>query len=247
MAASRYAREVWEYVNLYSVHRGKNRFVALQVSLGLIAGSRVFAQRGIRVGPLPALDAWLREAESLSSAALARRVAERPDPELARVLAWSDEINARVEDLVRGVLPFPGVRSCLERLRARADIVVVSQTPVAALQREWEEHDIACFADFIAGQEMGSKSAHLRLAAGGRYAPGHILMIGDAPGDATAARENGALFFPVLPGAEEESWEALLAEGLERFFAGRFDGEYQRALLARFAAALPAAPPWKWT
>lgn len=32
-------------------------------------------------------------------------------------------------------------------------------------------------------------------------------MIGDAPGDLKAARGNGALFFPVNPGDEEESWK----------------------------------------
>ena len=37
-------------------------------------------------------------------------------------------------------------------------------------------------------------------------------MIGDAPGDMKAARANGALFFPINPGHEDESWERFYDE-----------------------------------
>jgi hypothetical protein len=38
----------------------------------------------------------------------------------------------------------------------------------------------AKYSRIIAGQELGTKEAHLALAARGKYADGHILMIGDA-------------------------------------------------------------------
>ncbi len=97
----------------------------------------------------------------------------------------------------------------------------------------------------IAGQELGSKKDHLRMAAAGKYAPGHVLMIGDAPGDREAARANGALFFPVNPGAEEESWQRFNQEGLDRFLAGTFAGSYQKTLENEFEKLLPDTPPWK--
>ena len=66
---------------------------------------------------------------------------------------------------------------------------------------------------------MGSKTEHLTLAAKGKYPADQVLMVGDAPGDLKAARDVGALFFPINPGAEEESWERFVGEGIDRFFA----------------------------
>ena len=69
-------------------------------------------------------------------------------------------------------------------------------------------------------------------------------MIGDAPGDFDAAQANGALFFPINPSAEEASWERFYEEGIDRFLAGAFVGDYQEALLAEFDRYLPDRPPW---
>ena len=69
-------------------------------------------------------------------------------------------------------------------------------------------------------------------------------MIGDAPGDHRAAMANECLFFPIVPGHEEESWREFLEEGIGRFESGQFAGAYQQSLLERFDAVLPADPPW---
>ena len=124
-----------------------------------------------------------------------------------------------------------------------ADMIVVSATPDEALDREWEEHDIARYVRVIAGQEMGTKKEHLGLAAEGKYAADHILMIGDAPGDLKAARGNDALFFPINPGAEDESWERFYHEGVaalpRRHVRRRLRGRPDRRV--RDAAARDAA------
>jgi hypothetical protein len=70
-------------------------------------------------------------------------------------------------------------------------------------------------------------------------------MVGDAPGDMRAARANDALFFPVKPGHEEESWELFYNEALDRFLAGEYAGDYEAALIAEFEKLLPETPPWK--
>jgi len=243
--ASKYARQVWEFVNLYSRTRGCNRFLAVQRSAALIDEWDVFAARGVRVGPFPSLDAWIAEESKLGNPALEAKVAATNDAELERALAWSVEVNSRVADMVKGVPPFPQVRDALEKARASADVIVVSQTPVEALVREWREHEIDGYVDFIAGQEAGTKSQHLELAAGGHYEVDRVLMLGDAIGDLKAARDNDALFFPVVPGREEESWARFCDEGIERFLAGAFAGEYQRGLIAEFESALAETPPWK--
>jgi hypothetical protein len=44
---------------------------------------------------------------------------------------------------------------------------------------------------------------------------------------------------------EDESWRELVGEGLDRFFAGTFAGEYQERLIREFEAILPEVPSWK--
>jgi beta-phosphoglucomutase-like phosphatase (HAD superfamily) len=78
-----------------------------------------------------------------------------------------------------------------------------------------------------------------------RYAPERTVMVGDAPGDMEAAHAVGALFFPILPGAEDASWIELREEGIERVLSGTFAGVYQDNLIARFNAVLSDTPPWR--
>jgi phosphoglycolate phosphatase-like HAD superfamily hydrolase len=96
----------------------------------------------------------------------------------------------------------------------------------------------------VAGQEQGSKKEHLALAAGERYEREKVLMVGDALGDWDAARACGALFYPIAPGCEDESWQRFFEEALPRFFAGEYAGEYNQALLESFTKLLPEEPPW---
>jgi hypothetical protein len=60
-----------------------------------------------------------------------------------------------------------------------------------------------------------------------------------------AAKANGVLFFPINPGQEEKSWERFYQEGLARFTASKYAGEYEAALIAEFETFLPSTPPWK--
>ena len=68
-------------------------------------------------------------------------------------------------------------------------------------------------------------------------------MIGDALGDLKAARDNAALFFPVVPGREEQSWKRFYEQGSERFFDGTFAGAYQQELLRPIRFGSLTAPP----
>ena len=244
-SASKYAREVWDFVNLYSRYRGCNRFVAIQVAHKLMSEWDIFAARGLKISNLPSLDAWLKEETRLGNPALETKVKATNDAVLARVLAWSKEVNQCVADMVSNVPPLPLVRESLEKIRTRADVIVVSQTPSEALEREWYEHKLDSLVNFIAGQEVGTKSEHILFGAGGRYAPEKMLKIGDAPGDLKAARDNHALFFPIVPGKEEASWKHFYTEGSERFFNGTFAGDYQQKLIEEFNAALPEKAPWQ--
>jgi phosphoglycolate phosphatase-like HAD superfamily hydrolase len=243
-AASKYARQTWEFVNLYSKSRGCNRFHALSQSLNLLRERPEVVARGVPIAETKSVDEWTARESRLGNDTLAAKV-KGGNKALAPVLEWSRAVNAAVEHIVYGVPPFPLVRQCLKEISAKADAIVVSQTPGAALHREWAEHRIDSLVRLIAGQEMGTKTEHLKFAAGGKYAPENTLMIGDAPGDLKAAKSNGALFYPIVPGDEEASWENLLDEGLPRFFEGKFAGDFEKDLIAEFEASLPSVPPWK--
>jgi len=244
-AVSKYAREASEFVNLYSKWRGVNRWPALIKVFDLLRERPEVQRRKAAIPEAPSIRDFISSGLPLSNESLAWLVQEADDDELRRALAWSNAVNATIADMVHGVPPFPYVRESLERIVQQADAIVVSQTPVEALVREWQEHEIDGLVKVIAGQEMGTKSEHIRWASQGRYADDKKLMIGDAPGDLKAARDNGALFYPINPGHEEESWQRFYEEAFDRFIAGTYGGAYEAELIEVFEAALPSVPPWK--
>lgn len=244
--AAKYAREVWEFVNLYSQDRGANRFKAVLRALELCRSRADIVRRSVKVPVLTDLEAWVAHETRLGNPQLAEEINRTAKDQLQRVMAWSLDVNAQVEKIVRDVPPFPGVVESLKRMQGTADVIVVSQTPAEALVREWAEQKIDPYVSLIAGQELGTKSEHLAATAGAAgYEKHRMLMIGDAPGDLRAAQSVGALFLPILPGDEERSWARFASEGLERFFEGSFAGEYQDGLLAEFSSVLPSQPSWE--
>ena len=244
-AVSRFARDAAEFVNLYSQWRGVNRFPALVMVFDLLGEWDAPLARGYKSPQIDSLRKWIEVETRLGNPALEIKVAETKDPVLTQALAWSKAVNETVGKIVRGVPPFPGVRDSLDRLSPQADIMVVSATPNEALNREWEEHDIARYVRMICGQEMGSKKEHLRYGAGSKYDAGKVLMIGDAPGDMKAAKANDFLFYPVNPGDEAASWKRFCEEAVEKFFAGQYAGDYEQRLIDEFMTYLPSTPPWK--
>jgi phosphoglycolate phosphatase-like HAD superfamily hydrolase len=197
-SVSKYAREVAEFVNLYSEWRGVNRFPGLVLTHEMLAQRPEVDARGVKLASMKALQAFVDSGKPLGNPALEEAVAETKDPDLELALRWSLAVNASIKDMVHGVKPFPFVRECLEKFGEFADQMCVSATPVEALSAEWEEHDISRYVAVIAGQEVGSKKDTLKAAADAGYAKEKFLMIGDAPGDMKAARANGALFYPIV-------------------------------------------------
>ena len=243
---SKYAREAFEFVNLYSKSRGVNRFPALIETLQWLQRRPEVKARGVKVAIPQSLIDWVARETKLGNPALTAEVEKTKDPGLTQTLEWSLAINKTVDFIVgEGVPPFPFVRESLQKMQGKADVLVVSATPQDALVREWEEQNIRRFVAAICGQELGTKNESLAAAQQiGQYGKDKILMIGDAPGDQKAAEANGALFFPVNPGAEEKSWQRLFDEGLDRFFSGTFAGAYQKELIEEFHTFLPSTPPW---
>jgi phosphoglycolate phosphatase-like HAD superfamily hydrolase len=244
-ALCRATREVAEFLNLYSRWRGTNRFPGLALTLDLLAERPEVARRGIELPSLDGLREWLTRETRLGNPALKAEVDRTGDPDLIRALAWSEAVNRSIGEIVRNVPPFPLVRESLDAMQGKADVMVVSATPTEALEREWAEHDLRELVGLIAGQEAGSKKEVLAQALTHGYEKDHVLMVGDAPGDLSAAQANGVLFYPIEPGFEDESWQRFREEALPRFYEGTFAGPYMADRVERFLALLPEVPPWK--
>jgi phosphoglycolate phosphatase-like HAD superfamily hydrolase len=243
-AAAAQVRAAAEFVNLTSCWRGSNRFTALLRMFELLAEWDDVRRTGAALPDLTPLRAYLASGVPLGNPSLGDAATRTGNPELKRTLEWSLAVNADIAANMPPVPPFAWARRSLDLIRARSDAIVVSQTPHEALVREWTDHGLTGLVQAISGQEVGSKSEQIRLATSGRYVPHRVLVIGDALGDWKAARETGALFYPICPRREEESWQRFHDGVYERFLAGQYAGEEERRLVETFQALLPEIPPW---
>ena len=232
-------QETWEFVNLYSIHRGGNRFTSLVKVFDLLSGNQELISRGYNLPDMTGLREWVNSETKLGNANLRKYFESNYDPGLEKVLKWSEAINDEITRLLRNIPPFPYALKALDHISGSADLVIISQTPFEAIDREWKENDLKKYVREIAGQEYGSKTEQIAMAAKGKYHDNKILMIGDAKGDFDASVNNGILFYPVIPGKENESWKRFLNEGFEKFIKGTFAGDYENKLLKEFWESLP--------
>jgi len=241
----KYVRESAEFVNLHSIHRGRNRFPNLLMAIDLLRARPEVAASKVKLPEFKSFKKFIDSGVPLSNTELEKAAGKTGDEELSSILKWSRDINADIAKTVKNVKPFKWARESLREIRKNADAICVSQTPAEALVREWEENNLMGFVRVIAGQELGTKEEHIRLATKNRYDRNKILMIGDAPGDQSAAGKNHAHFYPINPGHEEASWERFYKEACAKFIGGTYGGAYEKKLIREFEALLPMNPPWE--
>lgn len=204
--------ERWNEINLYSMTRGVNRFKGLAMALTEI--DRTYCP----IEGVEELAQWVQSAPELSNRAVEQAAATAKGPCLAKALAWSQKVNAAIDALPESEKkPFPGAAEGLEAAHAVADVAVVSSANREAVEEEWARCGLLDKVDVVCCQDTGSKADCIAALLGKGYAPDHVVMVGDAPGDKTAAEKNGVWFYPILVRHEAESWRELASEGLERF------------------------------
>ncbi|MFA5687906.1 MAG: HAD hydrolase-like protein [Kiritimatiellales bacterium] len=251
-------RRIAEWTALYSQWRGLNRFELLLKIFQNMKTAVPYFPALTRIPNTAALEQFINSGRPLSTDELEKfmivnagddRAITAPagcgdNEDLRRILNWSRAVNIEIAG-VKEMPVFAEVETSLQKIRRDCDVIVVSQTAEEALVHEWRNAGLEKYIDVIAGAELGSKKSTLQTIMCGRYAPAHMLMVGDAPGDLAAARSAGVNFFPIIPGDESASWIELRNTALKRITAGNFAGEYQTELIDRFHAALPFTPPWK--
>jgi hypothetical protein len=249
-----YFREVAEYYNLFSVDRGCNRFIAIQLTLTALQTRKdvqqILQEKHIKLPNIKPLNEYiiytrenklglgnpsLEEFLNLNSKNLA----------IYKLLGWSESVNRMFPHISAKIPPFNKVEDCLKLMTQHADILIVSKTPYADLANYWEAQGIAQYVQIIAGQEMGSKGHHIEIAKKkGKYKDDQVLMIGDGGGDLKAVKVNNGLFYPTSPGQEQEAWNNFPG-ALEKFIQRKYKGEFEDKLLDQFIKSLLTSPPWQ--
>ncbi|KLU68336.1 MAG: hypothetical protein RHS_5835 [Robinsoniella sp. RHS] len=219
----------WNQINLYTVTRGINRFKGLSKMLQEVNTSYT------RVENIDALVRWVEEASELSNRSLANAINENNSPILKKAYAWSHAVNQAIAKLPREqIKPFAGVNRALAAAHSWADIAVVSSANRKAVEDEWSRYNLIEHTDLVLAQDAGTKTHCIKELCQKGYSPENIIMIGDAPGDADAALDNGVLYFPILVRLEQKSWETFLHTALPKFLDGTYQGKYQQSLLKAF-------------
>ena len=92
--------------------------------------------------------------------------------------------------------------------------------------------------------DFDKKQAVARAETEARYAGEIAAETARLEAVIEAAKATNCLYYPINPGAEEESWQRLHDEAADRFLNGSYAGEYQQQLLDEFEKYLPERPPW---
>ncbi len=227
----------WNEINLFQMTRGINRFKGLAKALLEID------EKYTKISGVETLHTWTETTKALSNDALTEAIDATPEGEgrtcLLKALSWSRAVNESIVKLPEELkVPFPGAKAGLAAAHEFADVAVVSSANRDAVDDEWTTHGLYDHVDIVLAQDCGSKSHCISEMLKFGYAPDHVLMVGDAPGDMEAAEKNGVFYFPILVNHEEKSWEELATTGISNLKLGSFAGGYQALKRRAFLANL---------
>ena len=211
----------WNTINLYSSTRGINRFP------GLVMALKYAIEKGYLDMDISQLVQWTTTTGELSNGSLdawiEKMKAEKQTIPRCLELAkeWSLWVNYHVAELALAEKQaFLGAKKGIKEAKKSSNVVVVSSANRRAVEEEWEDNQLMNDVDLLMTQEYGSKASCLEQLKSAGYKEDCILMVGDALGDMQAAKDAGVLFYPILSGWEEESWEIFSNEVLPDFLAG---------------------------
>jgi len=228
--------ELEKKVNLFSELRGINRFPGLlEVFERLAAEQPAEVARMIELEPLRA---YIEGERVYSPNTLQAWMEKHPSSELEHVLAWSKRADVLFEQSCQGLEPFTGVRETLRDAAMAANVAVISSAAKAGLEKDWTAGGLMPYVTCLMSQEDGSKAEQLRKAAaacGGRVC---ALMLGDTQSDCDEAHAAGAMFYPIIPGAEEDSWKNFRKNTLPMFLSGMYSQEEEQTYIAALKKAL---------
>lgn len=219
----------WNEINLYTMTRGINRFAGLACMLSEIQEDICVVEGSLELAQ------WVKISGTLSEEALEQVIVQGGHPIFQKALSWSKAVNLAIEKLPEEELvPFRGVREALQFAHGFADIAIVSSANAEAVWEEWTRCNLMESVDICLTQQVGSKRYCIEQMCRKGYDTGHVLMVGDAPGDQQAAEANGVFFYPIRVKHEAESWSEFVSGALPRFFEEQYEGAYQKRMRQEF-------------
>lgn len=226
-----YANDIllrWNQINLYSKTRGINRFKGLMIALEEI--DKAYK----KVEDLESLRKWVNSTNELSNASLKKEIEKRDNICLKKSLAWSMAVNQAIQNIPQEkILPFQGSKEGIKLAHNDCDVAIVSSANQEAVVEEWTKHGLMKDVDILLSQSDGTKAYCIQKLLECGYKKEHVIMVGDAPGDMEAAKENNIYFYPILAGKEEQSW-AKLEDVLGHLINGTFSVNIQEQLIKEF-------------
>jgi len=220
----------WNYINLYSLTRGINRFKGLVIAL------KEIDSKYVKIDDLDSFKIWVETTDELSNNSLAKAIENDPDSIcLKKALSWSIRVNESIKMLPEDeVLPFKNVKQALMFVHDKADIAIVSSANIGAIMDEWERHGLLQYVDLVLAQNSGSKAYCIQELVKKGYDKNNVVMCGDAPGDLDAAKVNGVFYFPIKVRHEDESWNEFISIGFDKLLDGTYRGAYQNEKIDEF-------------
>lgn len=221
--------EYWNQVNLYTMTRGINRFLALGKVLMHV--SETYRE----ISQIQEFASWTETAKELSNASVKAAYEQTGQEVFQKALDWSIAVNLAITKLPEELKkPFDGACDGVRTAHEAADVAIVSSANQEAVKEEWEKFGLMESVDICMTQSEGSKAFCIGEMLKKGYAPDHVLMVGDAPGDQAAAEKNGVLYYPILVRKEAQSWKRFTDEALPKFLGGSYSGEYQGQVIREF-------------
>ncbi len=226
----------WNDINLFSMTRGINRFKGLAMALGEIH------EQYTPIAGISALQHWADTAPALSNDGIQKALDGARDPDSRQIfrkaLNWSKAVNAGIVALPEELkVPYEGAAQGLAAAHSFADVAMVSSANRDAVEEEWGKFGLLSHTDIVLAQDVGSKAACIRAMLSFGYDPEKVLMVGDAPGDLEAAKQNGVRYYPILVNHEKQSWQELVETGFARLRNGCF-ASYEEEKRRQFLANL---------
>ncbi len=209
--------EKWGEINLFSLTRGVNRFKTAYYFLDFV-NSNVS-----KIEDIENLKNWTENSKELSNSALKAEIEKTNSSILKKTLDWSLAVNESIENLpIEKKKSFEGVREFLKYAKEFADIAIVSSANHEALVSEWEEEKLMEFVDILMSQNDGSKKYCISQLLKQGYKKENLIMLGDAPADLDAAKDNDVFFYPILVNKEKDSWQEFKNNGFSLFLKGEY-------------------------
>lgn len=219
----------WLWYNLYSKHRGVNRFKACADLLQKFSSALYGLDEFI---------SFVEHSDELSNRALEKAIENAENSTvLKKALSWSLNVNNyinKMEDLE----PFGGVQTAFREAAKYCDIAAVSSANKKALRSEWVKYGLADYCTALMSQEEGTKAQCIKHLLDRGYDKNKVIMVGDAPGDLDAAKEAGVFFYPIIIKRESESWSDFMSEAVIPLTEGLLTQERQQEWIHKFEEAL---------